>query len=140
MLTLQAVSTQRPVPDILAFNHEMLLERFVRDHGGTLDDARRKFIGLKQFLIICALGNCPKVPSPQVDDMWHTFLLFTRDYQSFCNDYLGRFVHHQPFGAFPPGTYRDTRESALALFGELDDELWPLKESNCGSGSSGCLQ
>lgn len=32
-----------------------------------------------------------------IDDMWHTFLLFTRDYQSFCRDYLGNiFFHHEP--------------------------------------------
>lgn len=32
-----------------------------------------------------------------IDDMWHTFLLFTRDYQHFCEQYLnGKFFHHQP--------------------------------------------
>lgn len=32
-----------------------------------------------------------------IDNMWHTFLLFTRDYQRFCNDYLnGNFFHHDP--------------------------------------------
>lgn len=32
----------------------------------------------------------------EIDDMWHTFLLFTRDYSSFCRSYFGRFIHHVP--------------------------------------------
>jgi hypothetical protein len=29
--------------------------------------------------------------------MWHTFLLFTKDYLNFCNNYLdGEFFHHVP--------------------------------------------
>jgi hypothetical protein len=31
-----------------------------------------------------------------IDMMWHTFLLFTRDYARFCRTYFGFFVHHQP--------------------------------------------
>ena len=32
-----------------------------------------------------------------IDDMWHTFLLFTEDYQKFCQYYLdGNFFHHVP--------------------------------------------
>lgn len=32
----------------------------------------------------------------EIDNMWHTFLLFTRDYADFCERYLGRFIHHVP--------------------------------------------
>ena len=32
----------------------------------------------------------------EIDDMWHTFLLFTKDYISFCQQYLGGFFHHSP--------------------------------------------
>ena len=32
-----------------------------------------------------------------IDEMWHTFILFTQDYQQFCENYLhGKFFHHQP--------------------------------------------
>ena len=30
------------------------------------------------------------------DEMWHTFILFTRDYQEFCDRYFGFYVHHKP--------------------------------------------
>ena len=32
----------------------------------------------------------------EIDDMWHTFLMFTEDYANFCERYFGRFIHHSP--------------------------------------------
>ena len=32
----------------------------------------------------------------EIDDMWHTFLLFTKDYMSFCIDYFDEYIHHIP--------------------------------------------
>lgn len=32
-----------------------------------------------------------------MDNMWHTFLLFTKDYYEFCSNHLGGvFFHHEP--------------------------------------------
>ena len=31
-----------------------------------------------------------------IDEMWHTFILFTRDYHNFCYKYFSRFIHHTP--------------------------------------------
>lgn len=31
-----------------------------------------------------------------IDDMWHTFLLFTKDYMSFCKTYFDEYIHHVP--------------------------------------------
>ncbi|MEK7569891.1 MAG: hypothetical protein AAB515_00385 [Patescibacteria group bacterium] len=31
-----------------------------------------------------------------VDEYWHTFVLHTRDYEQFCKEYLGTFIHHSP--------------------------------------------
>jgi hypothetical protein len=31
-----------------------------------------------------------------LDEFWHCFVLFTRDYETFCRTYLGGFLHHQP--------------------------------------------
>jgi hypothetical protein len=36
------------------------------------------------------------MPSQVVDDAWHEFILFTRQYQQFCERGLGRFLHHTP--------------------------------------------
>jgi hypothetical protein len=31
-----------------------------------------------------------------LDEMWHTFVLFTRDYVAFCDRYFGFYLHHVP--------------------------------------------
>ena len=36
------------------------------------------------------------MPSQVVDLAWHEFILFTRNYQVFCDKALGRFLHHAP--------------------------------------------
>ena len=36
------------------------------------------------------------MPSQVVDAAWHEFILFTRNYRSFCHKALGRFLHHTP--------------------------------------------
>jgi|JI10StandDraft_1071094.scaffolds.fasta_scaffold1026198_2 hypothetical protein len=42
-----------------------------------------------------------------IDQMWHTFLLFSRDYQEFCTKYLGTFIHHDPIEQEVKETFRE---------------------------------
>ncbi len=32
----------------------------------------------------------------QIDRIWHVFLLFTKDYMDFCEEYFGEYIHHLP--------------------------------------------
>ena len=34
--------------------------------------------------------------SGPVDDLWHTFILYTRQYARFCDEHAGHFLHHTP--------------------------------------------
>lgn len=127
--------TPRPLDDILGYQNERVLERFVIDYGGTLADARGRFEALKQFLAVCSIKPGVKVTSAEIDEMWHTFLLFTRHYREFCADRLGRFIEHEPFEEAQPEYYATTREFAATLFGELDDRFWPMiGKADCSSG------
>jgi len=36
------------------------------------------------------------MPSQAADDLWHEFILYTRNYQAFCERAFGRFLHHTP--------------------------------------------
>jgi hypothetical protein len=36
------------------------------------------------------------MPSQVVDTLWHEFILFTKDYQAFCDQAFGQFMHHSP--------------------------------------------
>ncbi len=39
------------------------------------------------------------MPSRIVDDAWHEFILFTRDYQNFCTQAFDYFLHRTPMQA-----------------------------------------
>ena len=67
-----------------------------------LDQVRRVFEGLRQYFLACLAAQCrpiaPSVgmPSRAVDDAWHDFILATRDYQGFCRQAFGKYLHHTP--------------------------------------------
>lgn len=55
-------------------------------------------LGLKQFFRAYLKGGRRYVamPSQVADDLWHEFILYTRDYERFCSKAFGRFLHHTP--------------------------------------------
>lgn len=34
--------------------------------------------------------------SKEADLLWHQFILFTREYEAFCKENFGEFIHHSP--------------------------------------------
>lgn len=53
---------------------------------------------LRQFFL-CHLKSGRRfvsMPSQIVDDLWHEFILYTRNYQSFCAKAFGSYMHHTP--------------------------------------------
>ncbi len=68
-------------------------------------------------------------PSPEVDEAWHQFILFTADYERYCHAKAGRFIHHLPIipGEAPPEGSLSAAESYAYLRArgyQLTDELW----------------
>jgi len=58
--------------------------------------------GLRQWLRCCAAslrdGRVIGMPSRAVDEAWHGLILCTVQYQAFCAEAYGRFMHHHPVG------------------------------------------
>ena len=54
--------------------------------------------GLRDYFQLCRMAGRRMVamPSQAVDDAWHEFILFTRQYARFCKGAFGRFLHHTP--------------------------------------------
>lgn len=65
--------------------------------------------GLKQFFRAYLNGGRRHVamPSRVVDDLWHEFILYTRDYHHFCNNAFGRYLHHTPAVVLRSGEKED---------------------------------
>ncbi len=86
-----------------------VIHRFVDDFGVDFAEVEEIFLETKRWLWLCAFrrfefeqGKGAFSQSPLasealvIDLMWHTFLLFTKDYSDFCQRHFGFFIHHYP--------------------------------------------
>ncbi|MDH5654238.1 MAG: hypothetical protein OEZ39_20480 [Gammaproteobacteria bacterium] len=70
------------------------------------DDTKKVIRALKEYFLICNMAKLRMIsmPSQVVDVAWHEFILFTREYQEFCHQAFGRFLHHTPAEAMQSRT------------------------------------
>lgn len=52
--------TRKPVPEILAYQHERVLDRYATDYGVSPEEAKRRFDAFKEFMVVCAVKPGPK--------------------------------------------------------------------------------
>ena len=106
---------------VLAYKHGPLLDRLQKKLGVGEEKARQIFEDTKRFLFICGTCNGKWSPTREIDEGWHNFILFTKDYMEFCERFFGRFIHHVPN---LPGQKQDrdrprrTLIAAMQLFGK----------------------
>ena len=64
----------------------------------TLKDCQLVAHALRQFFLAYEVSGRKFVamPSQVADDLWHEFILYTKDYESFCRRAFGGFLHHTP--------------------------------------------
>lgn len=82
---------------ILTYRNPDVICRFTDLIDVSEDEAETLFSETLKFLY---LSQQPGIFIPDelliLDEMWHNFILFTREYDAFCQQHFGRFVHHQP--------------------------------------------
>lgn len=97
---------KKPVPSLHDINYKSLLEddpldeniiqRVQKKHPdwnrGKVMELIREY---KKFLYFCAKDDEECVPSAEVDEIWHEHILFTKEYENWCN-FLGKKIHHNP--------------------------------------------
>lgn len=65
--------------------------------------------GLRQFFIAYLMSGQKHVsmPSKIADALWHEFILYTREYELFCREAFGSYMHHTPAVVLRPEERRD---------------------------------
>lgn len=98
---------------LLAYKNDNILSRYQTEYPHSKLTPEEALAELMKYMWLCHKHALDKKNYPDkkslkfncvmhvemidIDNMWHTFLLFTRDYQKFCQDYLaGIFFHHDP--------------------------------------------
>ncbi len=88
-------------PDLTTENHEeVVIKGFMDRYDVTFDEAAEIFEETKKFLSLAAEDENKGVfidqPLQIIDEMWHTFILHTKQYFNFCFTQFNRFIHHVP--------------------------------------------
>jgi len=76
-----------------------LLDKLIKHHASfTRKETALVGNALRQFFLAYLKSGRKYVsmPSQVVDDLWHEFILYTRDYKLFCDKAFGNFLHHTP--------------------------------------------
>lgn len=118
------LKAEKSAQEFIQYRNEVVIDRFSKVHHVTLQEAEEIFQELMKFLYVCAYIPASSPPSAVVDEMWHTFIIFTADYFKFCVDYVGRFLHHQPTDKPYIGNRPDMLDFAERSFGRIDDKYW----------------
>lgn len=97
---------------ILKYRNPLVIQKFITTYGVSRRESETIFSDMLRFLWLSNRFHLPKrngLPSTRViskfclisdwaiiDEMWHTFILFTSDYRSFCKKFFGIFIEHYP--------------------------------------------
>ena len=135
---------EQAIARAMAFPMDAIVERYREEQQLPAEVAREHERELKRFLVLCALDpDAPYGMNGPVDELWHTFITFTRDYAGFCDDVAGHFIHHVPTlpGAHPGADgidgYARMLDAYEETFGEAPPrEAWPARRASAPSGNS----
>lgn len=97
--------------EILKYSHAGVESRFMKFFNKSEEEARQTFSDLMRFFWASEKHEQDKLNTPSneldfsfimdeamrpIDDIWHIFLLYTKDYMEFCEKYFGQYIHHLP--------------------------------------------
>lgn len=98
--------------EILEYKNPPVVRRFQKEHPEKADRAEAIFTDLMRFFWGTKKHTLDQKARPEdaeldfvfimdddmreIDQMWHVFLLYTRDYAHYCERYFGEYLHHQP--------------------------------------------
>lgn len=89
--------TTTQIGEVSEVDQQRIVARIMEDHAKTHAEAEAIFGEARMFLAMAAQHRGMSfVPSTHVDVGWHTFLLYTRAYQRFCQSLGMVFIHHEP--------------------------------------------
>ena len=116
------------------FDYGAVRKKTAKDCG--LSDATELDQGienLKKYYVVALLDPLNRhAVSESVDPFWHTHVLFTREYRTFCADTFGQFVHHQPLDPDDSQMvkhvvrlYEYTLQIYKIMFKDISKKWWP---------------
>lgn len=84
---------------VLDYKNQAVVKKLAEHFSCSITTSTTIFSDLKRFLWMITSEMCKEselIPTPVIDEAWHVFILFTKDYEDFCQRYFGSFIHHFP--------------------------------------------
>jgi len=150
-LGLKKAAGQTIVAQVTAIEKEHLSfvkDRLIKKQGWNPSRADEVRIEFLRFISLSFVNKGMHAPSAEVDEFWHAFLLFTREYHEFCQRHFGKFVHHVPehsgdIQALDMSLMATQTRTLLGrMFPDYSREIWgefgicskggPSSSKNCG--------
>ncbi|HEX4792319.1 MAG TPA: hypothetical protein VH370_00920 [Humisphaera sp.] len=120
-----AVANADIVSEAMAYEAPFLIEKLLKEQiVATPEEAQVLFSEVKRYIILVYLDEKTswEMYSRRIDEVWHQFVLYTREYTDFSNRFFGRYIHHSPGNApesTPTGAARGSFEGFKARYGAL---------------------
>lgn len=150
--------TNSAIARALRFPMQEVTARYANEQGLPFDVAVEHERELKRYLALCASNSDGfyGMRGP-IDEFWHTFVVFTRQYADFCNVVAGQFIHHIPgelvdSDSEPPAPredganivdgYKKFLADYETVFGEVPPaHLWPrpMPTETLAYAAAGCV-
>jgi hypothetical protein len=134
--------TEYPIPN-------EVIEKYIDKYGLTETVAREHERELKRYLAMClADPEAAYGMFGPVDELWHTWILFTREWCEFSQEVAGRYIHHQPTtraekervrSGDTPSAYCRFLAAYPLYFGEkAPAHLWPRQQEAVAGADCSC--
>ena len=91
--------------ELKQYRNDSVINRFLETWHLSSEEGEDIFLETMKWLWLSAYTKESSKGSIQlsisqsiklIDEMWHTFILFTHDYCDFCEQYFGYYLHHGP--------------------------------------------
>jgi hypothetical protein len=89
--------------EALDYRNDEVIYRFIGQYDMPFEEAELLFNETKKWIWIAAVASREdglKLVIDSylrfIDEMWHNFILFTKEYDRYCQSKFGVFVHHNP--------------------------------------------
>jgi hypothetical protein len=97
---------------VLSYRHPEVVASYRRNHPASRSRADSLFTEMLRFLWLSQKHAREFRDNPgdeslnfslvmheemrEIDNMWHSFILYTKDYTDFCLEKFGEYLHHEP--------------------------------------------
>jgi hypothetical protein len=121
--------------EAMAYEAPFLIEKLLKDHiVESAEEGEALFAEVKRYFVLARsdVGKIWQMHSLRIDEVWHQFVLFTRQYMDFCQRFFGGYIPHNPgnapetkiAAAVETASFEQFRNRYEALFGAPLPDLW----------------